>query len=101
MANNEILKELEKYVWFQHKLNANIVLDIIAKFLNYHKRISAYDILYILGINSDNNKLPHNKGWTNIDEIKVIKEGPNFYRIIFPAPRFIESTEGINWTFDF
>ena len=101
MTNNDILKELEKYVWFQHKLEANIMLDIISSFLRYHKRISAYDILYILGTINEQNKLPRDKGWISIDDFRIVRERPDFYRIIFPEPEDIKSTEGINWPFDF
>lgn len=87
---------------FNNREEAQKLLDNMERFLKAFGRISI-DILYIMTGSLGYADPPYNVGWTDLSKAHIVREGSDdtydYYRIIWPPVKLIESTEDLKWAF--
>ncbi len=77
-------------------------LENMKRFLKAFGRISI-DILYAMAWSLGQGDPPYNVGWTDLSKAYIVREkindGYDYYRIIWPPVKLIESTEDLKWAF--
>lgn len=87
---------------FNNREEAHMLLDNMERFLKAFGRISI-DILYLMTGSLGYEDPPYNVGWTDLSKAHIVHEGSDdtydYYRIIWPHVKLIDSTEDLKWAF--
>lgn len=86
---------------FDTESDANSCLENMKRFLKTFGRVSI-DILYIMTGFLGYEDPPYNVGWTNLSKAYICKgsdDSYDYYKIIWPPVKLIESTEDLKWAF--
>lgn len=89
---------------FNNREEAHMLLDNMERFLKAFGRISI-DILYTMTWSLGREDPPYNVGWTDLSKAYIVHEKINdedeydYYRIIWPPVKLIESTKDLKWAF--